>query len=536
MRALDDRVNELHERSPNRLPWRLLSVVGVAALLWEGFVLTASQIWVAPDSAEYITLGIGIADSLDFSHEFFQYRTPGYPLLLAAIFAVFRSSSPIGILLVQHAMVVGCAILTTLTALTLSRSKGVGLVAGLLTVFGIHLTGYANAVLTEVPYAFAVTLCVCLLVHYHAYGRWKWLVLASIAAALAALIRPTGQMMPVICLGVALHRAWRRGRPVRGRPRSRRGATLVGPALLSTLPAAMLLFPVMAHNYRTFGHFRLTAFGGAVIYNRAAGVEGLNSARSPALTKLQRAFIKARRQNLIDPGIGFYDHPWGLWETAKAYRAIQGATYAETFAVMGAAGWDLMRENPWLIAKQTAPHIAGLVLKPDTAYLRQPGGETDPDRKAVAMYGRLVRDRVGGQTMGEYLPLWSHPRFSTPVWAGITTWYHRHVEARPPLMGVLGSPYEEYVILGVMGAGLALVRRNRATWLILLVTAGAQIAVSAFLMGPLPRYAVPLHPMIHVLEALAIVTLAVAAAAVPLGLILRLFGRRSGATVQQTIG
>ena len=85
----------------------VLVVVGVAAVLVEGFVFSASRLWFMPDSAWYISLATGLAERWDFSQNLFQFRTPGYPLFLAALFLLFGHSAGVALLVVQHAMVVG---------------------------------------------------------------------------------------------------------------------------------------------------------------------------------------------------------------------------------------------------------------------------------------------------------------------------------------------------------------------------------------------------------------------------------------------
>ena len=68
---------------------------------------------------------------------------------------------------------------------TLSHRHGIALVAGLLGATGLHLSGYANGIISEVPYAFALTWCVYLLVGAAAKHRAN----AYRRAGLAELLR-----------------------------------------------------------------------------------------------------------------------------------------------------------------------------------------------------------------------------------------------------------------------------------------------------------------------------------------------------------
>ena len=70
----------------------------------------------------------------------FLVRPYGYPLMLAAIFRVFGSSSPVAIVVVQHAMLVVVAVLASLIAWHATYRRPVALMTGLLTGRNYKLT------------------------------------------------------------------------------------------------------------------------------------------------------------------------------------------------------------------------------------------------------------------------------------------------------------------------------------------------------------------------------------------------------------
>ena len=73
---------------------------------------------------------------------------------------------------------------------------------------------------------------------------------------------------------------------------------------------------------------------------------------------------------------------------------------------------------------------------------------------------------------------------------------------------MLRTPYEEYLLVFALGCVLAAGQRDRAAWALLGVVIASHIIVSAFLVGPIARYEVPVHPLMHIFEALAIFTAA----------------------------
>ncbi len=491
-----------HAQGDIRPLFPVLVLVSVVALVVEVFMLSSSRLWPTGDSGGYLKLATAIAERFDFTHEYFQFRPPGYPILLAAIFRLCGDVSPQAILVLQHAMMLGITIFCVLIAWALNPHRGFALLAGLFAAFSIHLSSYANILMTEVPYAFALTLCVLLLVRYHVTGGWHWLIGASVAAGLCAVIKGMGQVMPVVCVGLALHRLWSMRR--RSVPESHRGwARSVGLSVLAGAgPAALLILPVMINNYRNCGYFQLTCQGKLVLYVRACEVMGLDSSKSVAMAQVRETLAEAKRRKLVSDRVGL-----GYTFTIKdAFRFVHGASMAEAADVMGQAGLDIILEHPKEV------FVAGLRDAYWTLFIPDPYYRVVPGERPPGMFdvSEIIAELALGftpATMEKYLPLHHRPTFASPVRGKIGRWYRQHIAKGTPVLGLADTPYEELVLVCVFGGLLSLAQPCRIVWLMLGFVVFCHVVVSSFLGGPYPRYAVPVHPLMHIFGALAVLRL-----------------------------
>ncbi len=508
----------------------VLVAVAIVGVLVNALALIASRLWVCPDSSYYMALAGGITDHLDFTNELYLIRPPGYPLMLAAIFGLFGQYSPTAILFVQHGMVIGIALATTLIAWHLTYRRSISLLAGLMCACSLQLLAFANVIITEIPYTLALILSVYFLVKYHRLGELRSLALASLMAGVSSLIRPTGLSVVVLCVLAALHRAWKSrndhtliapanatctpGRPlpyVASQVRWRRavvGVTLaVAPAMAVALPATML--NRLAHGADLSGRCADLA-----LYHRIFAMDRLDSTNSEALTDIHAVVNEAIEHGHLAPDADY--RQWGVVWTA--YQVVRNVPLAGSSAIMGQAARDLIRENPGLYLNRTVRCAFWMVMVPDSFYRFHPGGapgtvtaagESRRNGEAeildVATYEPMLRRWT--DPYRHYLSFDSEPRAATPLWSGIARWFHRHIEKGPPLFGLGDSPYEEFSLLCLVGMVVSLVTRARVTWLLITGVIFLQIFASAALGGPTPRYAVPVKPLMLLYAALLIVGL-----------------------------
>ncbi len=482
-------------------PRAVLLIVAIAALAVAGLSIASTQLWISPDSAAYITLGIGIAERGDCAHELFQVRPPGYPLILAAIFRVCGPHSPLGIQVVQHLMIALTAVLTAATAWTLWPRGSFALVAGLLAAGGLHLWGYGNAIMAEAAFACAQTAGVYLLVRHHVHGGWKSLAGASLLAGTAALIRPIGQALLPIILAAAVERWWRQ----RHGPGGRRPAfaTLCGTLMAALLPGAAMLAPVAVMNYVNFdGVPAMTAFN---MYNRAVFVEQLRSDRSAALNAIIAACDEARRRGILGPDDDPYDRDFG-WKYARdAYCAIHGVSITEAFKVLDQAGWDLVNENRGYIVASTLRYTGEMLWVSDSAYRRQPAAGRNDHLLNPTAWGGMTKDLVGRDTIAPYLAFYNYGRPATGWWNRLTGWYYDHVDAAPSVTGLFATRRGDLALLLAAGALVGACLPTRRTWILVAIVILHQLLICAVVQGVRSRYAIPVQGFLHLFEAAGIV-------------------------------
>jgi len=173
-------------------------------------------------------------------------RLPGYPLFLAAIFSVFGWGNFSAVLWVQIGFdLLGCWLIASFVREQVSECAGT--IALALAALCPFTASYSTTALTECLSIFAVSLALWAsgrLLRGQGEGRVDRgaVGFASLAMAIAVLLRPDGILVGAAVTAALVWYAWRQGRLMVG----------VKTALLCSVLAALPLAPWAVRNWQTF--------------------------------------------------------------------------------------------------------------------------------------------------------------------------------------------------------------------------------------------------------------------------------------------
>jgi 4-amino-4-deoxy-L-arabinose transferase-like glycosyltransferase len=203
-------------------------------------------------------------------------RPPLYPVFLATVFQVFDSQVQ-RVRLVQAIISTAAVYLQWLfvrLVLPDARAQHAALIAAVLLAASWTLAANATELLTETTFGFGLLAVLCLLVAARRFRSWRLALLAGIATGLLTLLRSVA--LPLIPLGAC----WLLMLSASGRPRWRRGWSVVALAVPFVAAAFATILPWTARNYAVYGHPILLDTTGAEnlwLDNDPAGREAVKS-------------------------------------------------------------------------------------------------------------------------------------------------------------------------------------------------------------------------------------------------------------------
>lgn len=193
-----------------------LWIFAAALTLRLGFALTtpAAQLQVG-DQTEYTAMAGNLLDGHGFALTPgvpTPARAPGYPVFMAAVYAV-SGRSPRAVLAAQSALgAATCLLLLWLLRETIEDEKAALLGAALLAVYPV-LIYYCGRLLSETVFTFLVAASMLLLARHLRRGRPLEAALAGLVLGAAALVRPGIVLAPWLFLGLMLLHGRRRALP-----------------------------------------------------------------------------------------------------------------------------------------------------------------------------------------------------------------------------------------------------------------------------------------------------------------------------------
>ena len=217
-------------------------VVLLTASVANAMSLESTPLWIYPDSVDYIQLAGGIVDDGNWSHELFLIRPPGYPLLLAAVFA--PAGRRLAAARALQALLGGlaCVLLAAIGARLFDRRIGL-LAGGWFALYPPHAY-MAGMLLAENLLLPALLGLVWLFLRLTERESLREAIACGLLAGGCALVKP--EAAGVIVLAAALA----------GR---RRGAMLA-------LCAFAVVAPWLLRNHRLSGHWTLSSVGGEAFW------------------------------------------------------------------------------------------------------------------------------------------------------------------------------------------------------------------------------------------------------------------------------
>ena len=169
---------------------------------------------LTPDSAAYLELGRNLADrgvfgrGADAAHHSPEnpssievFRTPGYPVVLAAFVRLNVAPVPAAVTL-QIVLDVVAVVFAFLLALTMMPPRW-AFAVGMVLVVDVARVVYANMVMSDVVFTFLISAALCLAVGGVGRSSAPRILLAGIALSLATAVRPVG-LLAVVPFGVFL--------------------------------------------------------------------------------------------------------------------------------------------------------------------------------------------------------------------------------------------------------------------------------------------------------------------------------------------
>jgi len=227
------------------------------------------------DCGEYYQIARNLVDHGEFSQSKgapFKpdtWRTPGYPLFLAAVMLI-AGPSPVTLIVVQQ----GLSILNVLLLFQIARrlmSSRRASVAALLFLFEPYHLLYSTWLMSTTLFVTLLLLTWYACLRARRRPNWTWFGLVGVLSGALVLVRPVGILVPVVILAwIVKLTFW--PRPARGEARGTVAAWLG--ALSFAVALALVVGSWLVRNQVVAGHFALSDQGGVVLaYFKAAEVE-----------------------------------------------------------------------------------------------------------------------------------------------------------------------------------------------------------------------------------------------------------------------
>jgi 4-amino-4-deoxy-L-arabinose transferase-like glycosyltransferase len=459
-----------------RRGWLPLGCVILVALLARLLFASGAPVFLEGDSQSYLLPAWELAHGEGFNPEL--RRAPGYPLLVAASLRLFGDSLE-RLALLQHSLGLAAVVLTYLLARRLF-----GTLAALLAGLAVALAGpqliYERYVMTEA--LFGSVLIAGLLAMVDALapaggraplaGRAGRLLLAGALLALAALVRPIAQaILPLFLLAcLALLPRWRPALTAAG---------------LVVVGYGLVFAPWMLRNLQA--HETPSAAGGLgrSLIARTVKYDDLFDWKWLSETYDQRDDLAARERMLL------YNKRRQI-PAGRSVRPYQdalirelGLSQAEADTAMRSIALEAIARRPLEYLRGSLDFTGQLLLGSEVRL------QSEWKQRANKDWAEQWDNRLDG--LVQPVAAWGSPDpapgRTQSLLSALTDLYQ---PARLPWL---------LLPLSALGCLLSLFQPNRRPGLLVAAAVLLLLGLSAFLDGPVPRYRVPLEPLVTILAA-----------------------------------
>lgn len=522
--------------------WRReLLLVASASFILQIIAALDAGLWYMPDSASYLSAAYGTFRHMDFANEYYAYRTPGYPLLLAGLMALFDGMAPTALLVLQHGLAVAMAVMTLSLGRRLGLSRFAALFSALSVALSWSLACYANVVLTETLFAALVLAWLAAVLRWMEQKRWPLLATISVLAGAAAMVRPIGTtLIPLTWLAAmaGLIRYCRGERIAGVRPRAfpfsagsggagsqpgpptpiaplcglkpaarhRLGPArfawwtiLAGWSATAILPGGLMVWGWSEEVRLVHGIEPNRGFGGKNLYLRLVTLDRMSKPRSPALDELQRC---AAIVSQGDPTGRVWDY-LNEEQAMVCYRKVHGASRAEAYEVLGEAARTIFRARWPTVLRNTPTHLKSTLLHLDDLTRYRPDDAVDTPAAGFSTrepYEIAWQQLYGVDEAFPFDPPWV--RGPTTSVAGFMTGANEAWTWQPAGTNrlLIDNAHELWMLLAFAGicAGVLTLRTpsHRRAWGGVGLLLASQLGPSCFLVGANPRFVVPFLPLL----------------------------------------
>lgn len=471
----------------------LLLVLASALAMRLVFLSDGPPVFLTTDSITYALPASHLAHGQGF--DLSLRRTPGYPLFLAAVWAVFGDDlRPVAY--IQHLLGVATSALTWLLG-RLVFGRLPALLGGLAVALSGPQIIYEHYLMTESLFTLLLVLSMLALVGALARGSGRLYVLTGLMFGLCALTRPVGQVLPLLVPLAALFGgvpAVRRVGP------AARGRLVARATLLALVGFSLVVLPWMARNWLAGGELTGSSALGKTLFGRITRHEDERSTRRddrlrfdlpPAgLPEMDPRRAEARA---IVRQAAREDTSRGSLVHERLVREF-GYSEAQAYNVMRDAALEVLLAQPDYWVRSSLHGAFELFL-----------GDEEPLREHLA---RLANARLRSD--------WSAsggPELISMLPPPVTEAERQQTLARSSRLVRLYQPSHNLVapVLGalfLLGALAVLLRPVWRAALPLPLLVIPVLLLSAFLDGPVPRFRYPLDPLLALTAAAGLLALA----------------------------